>query len=174
MDIRKQKTLNKIEAGFSALIQEKTFDSITTTEIIEASSVSRTAFYSHYNDKYDLVERYLSMFFDNLEEIITTGPDNETVLNAIFNMIREKVIYQSFISRKFSLEIQYYFKDRLKVFLKEHYQTISKVMKIPVNDRERAYEFYTAAIYGYTYNWIQDGMQTPNDQLVNVLLFLLR
>jgi AcrR family transcriptional regulator len=39
------------------LIEERSFDTITVSEIIEQAMVSRTAFYRNYQDKYDLVER---------------------------------------------------------------------------------------------------------------------
>lgn len=39
------------------LIEERGFDALTVSEIIERAMVSRTAFYRNYQDKYDLVER---------------------------------------------------------------------------------------------------------------------
>ena len=39
------------------LIEERGFDTLTVSEIIERAMVSRTAFYRHYQDKYDLVEQ---------------------------------------------------------------------------------------------------------------------
>jgi AcrR family transcriptional regulator len=39
------------------LIEERGFDALTVSEIIERAMVSRTAFYRHYQDKYDLVEQ---------------------------------------------------------------------------------------------------------------------
>lgn len=39
------------------LIEERGFDALTVSEIIERAMVSRTAFYRNYQDKYDLVEQ---------------------------------------------------------------------------------------------------------------------
>jgi AcrR family transcriptional regulator len=39
------------------LIEERGFDALTVSEIIQQAMVSRTAFYRHYQDKYDLVEQ---------------------------------------------------------------------------------------------------------------------
>ena len=39
------------------LIEERGFDALTVSEIIQRAMVSRTAFYRHYQDKYDLVEQ---------------------------------------------------------------------------------------------------------------------
>lgn len=39
------------------LIEKRGFEALTVSEIIEQAMVSRTAFYRHYQDKYDLVEQ---------------------------------------------------------------------------------------------------------------------
>jgi AcrR family transcriptional regulator len=39
------------------LIEERGFDALTVSEVIERAMVSRTAFYRNYQDKYDLVEQ---------------------------------------------------------------------------------------------------------------------
>jgi AcrR family transcriptional regulator len=55
-DVRIFKTKRTIEAAFIKLLQKKDFDSITIKNICETSLTSRSTFYSHYVDKYDLLE----------------------------------------------------------------------------------------------------------------------
>ncbi len=54
------------------LIEERGFDALTVSEIIQQAMVSRTAFYRHYQDKYDLVEQIfeeaLSTLFKAVDE----------------------------------------------------------------------------------------------------------
>ena len=52
-DIRIIKTRQAIEMAMSDLLKEKTFDQITTTELVKRAGISRSSFYTHYQDKYD-------------------------------------------------------------------------------------------------------------------------
>ena len=41
--------------SFEALLQEKSFDSITITEITNRCGAARSTFYKHFSDKYDIM-----------------------------------------------------------------------------------------------------------------------
>lgn len=56
-DLRVRRTQKLIRDAFIALIEERSFDAITVGEIASRAMVSRTAFYRHYQDKFDLVEK---------------------------------------------------------------------------------------------------------------------
>ncbi|MBO0780006.1 MAG: TetR family transcriptional regulator [Ktedonobacteraceae bacterium] len=64
-DLRVRRTQKLLREALIALIEERSFDAITVGEIAERAMVSRAAFYRHYQDKYDLVEKIF-------EEMITT------------------------------------------------------------------------------------------------------
>lgn len=52
-----------IETALS-LINEKGFDNVSIEEITKAAGVSKGAFYIHFKSKEDLVERQISIFYD--------------------------------------------------------------------------------------------------------------
>ncbi|MFL5653627.1 MAG: TetR/AcrR family transcriptional regulator [Ktedonobacteraceae bacterium] len=56
-DLRVRRTKKLLREALIALIEERSFDAITVGEIAERAMVSRAAFYRHYQDKYDLVEK---------------------------------------------------------------------------------------------------------------------
>jgi AcrR family transcriptional regulator len=56
-DLRVRRTQKLLREALIALIEERGFDVITVGEIAERAMVSRAAFYRHYQDKYDLVEK---------------------------------------------------------------------------------------------------------------------
>lgn len=39
------------------IMQEKSFDKVTVTELVQRLNVNRQTFYYHYNDLYDLLEQ---------------------------------------------------------------------------------------------------------------------
>ena len=54
MDRRVRRTRDALGDALVALIQEKSFDSITVQEVLDRAGVSRSTFYMHFRDKNDL------------------------------------------------------------------------------------------------------------------------
>lgn len=59
-DIRFVRTEQVLMNVMLNLLEQKRFESITINDICEAASISRTAFYRHYEDKYSLVVRCIT------------------------------------------------------------------------------------------------------------------
>lgn len=61
-------TKSKIASAFEKLLEEKSFDDITTRDIVETSGVSKATFYRHFKDKYDVMgfgcKNSLESFFE--------------------------------------------------------------------------------------------------------------
>ena len=56
-NLRVRRTQKLLRDALVELIEERSFESITVSEITERGLVSRAAFYRNYHDKYDLVEK---------------------------------------------------------------------------------------------------------------------
>ncbi|EXJ23229.1 Transcriptional regulator, TetR family [Alkalibacterium sp. AK22] len=59
-DPRVTRTRKLIMESFLALSRSKDFSSITVTDIAEAATINRATFYSHFMDKYDLLEKVVN------------------------------------------------------------------------------------------------------------------
>ena len=68
--VRRMKKL--LREALLELIEERGFDALTVSEIIQRAMVSRTAFYRNYQDKYDLVEQ----IFEDEMHILTSALGN--------------------------------------------------------------------------------------------------
>ena len=55
---------NKIIETALNLINEKGFDNVSISEITKAAGVSKGAFYIHFDSKEDLIDKQISMWFD--------------------------------------------------------------------------------------------------------------
>ncbi|WP_405109910.1 TetR/AcrR family transcriptional regulator [Paenibacillus sp. FSL K6-1217] len=66
MDRRIGKSRDAIIGAFIQLIAEKNFEQITINEIAERANVSRGTVYSHYTDKYDLLDQCIRTHFVQL------------------------------------------------------------------------------------------------------------
>ena len=65
-DLRQEKTTEAIYAAFLELIERKSFREISVKAICEASRISRSTFYDHFEDKYHLLKSLLRYISDDL------------------------------------------------------------------------------------------------------------
>lgn len=59
-DLRVQKNIESIEKAFITLINEKTFQQVTVQNITNLARINRSTFYSHYDDKFDLLDSLIA------------------------------------------------------------------------------------------------------------------
>lgn len=55
---KRLKTKRTIENAMVQLLMEQPFDKISTVKLVEKAGISRSSFYTHYKDKYDMIEHY--------------------------------------------------------------------------------------------------------------------
>ncbi|NEN84893.1 TetR/AcrR family transcriptional regulator [Paenibacillus elgii] len=69
-DVRVYKTKKSISEAFVQLLHEKDFSHITVKDICTRSLTSKSTFYSHFLDKYDLLEKLVKKHVDTFEREI--------------------------------------------------------------------------------------------------------
>lgn len=80
-DLRIRKTRIALKDAMFTLLSQRRFDKITINDICEEAIVSRTAFYSHFEDKYALLKYSLEQIKTDIEEYINEHTDREYVVN---------------------------------------------------------------------------------------------
>ena len=55
---KRLKTKRTIENAMVQLLMEQPFDQISTVKLAEKAGISRSSFYTHYKDKYDIVQSW--------------------------------------------------------------------------------------------------------------------
>ena len=66
---KRQKTKMIIENAMVELLEHESFDQISTVKLTKTAGISRSSFYTHYKDKYDMIEHYQQKLFHKLEYI---------------------------------------------------------------------------------------------------------
>lgn len=98
------RTQRAITHALMSLLKLKPFEKITVQDILDATPVTRSTFYKHFHDKYEIVERmqeyYLSNQFE-IRKLLLTNPRspqmqeaflaNQELLTALLNVHTEKV-----------------------------------------------------------------------------------
>ncbi len=70
-DLRFARTEKLIEEAFLKNVEEKGFDKTSVSDICRDAGISRHAFYTHYEDKYRLLDRFMEELDITLQEGIT-------------------------------------------------------------------------------------------------------
>ncbi|WP_342043503.1 TetR/AcrR family transcriptional regulator [Bacillus sp. OTU2372] len=125
IDPRILRTRKLIMNAFIELSMKKEFKNITIKDITTAATVNRATFYSHFIDKYDLLEKVLSesVMREVIQEVSTHEVINEGTIEAIFLSI---IKFQKSISNQcrrsyetFTPQIETIFKKELQDFFSE-------------------------------------------------------
>lgn len=74
-DARVRRTRDALGDALIELMQEKPFDTITVQDVLDRAHVSRSTFYSHYNDKDDLLMSDAEEFFESISMALSVHGD---------------------------------------------------------------------------------------------------
>ena len=72
---RNTRTQAKIRAALTKLLPEKGLAGITVSDICRAADINRGTFYSHYTDKFDLMDQQIKGLTDDLTRIVLGDDD---------------------------------------------------------------------------------------------------
>lgn len=117
------RTDKAITQALISLLKVKPFEKITVQDILDETPVTRSTFYKHYHDKYEIVEKMQEDFFSSQMEIRrafhenpkTTAPtflkvsnQNRELMNALLKVRTENVDFRQALAKQSE---EYYLKD---------------------------------------------------------------
>lgn len=111
-----KRTDRAIAHALMVLLKEKSFEKITVQDILHATPVTRSTFYKHFRDKYEIAEKmqdyYFSLQFES-RKLLLTDPSSpqllrayrgsEELLDALLKIRTEKVDIREAIARQSEL-----------------------------------------------------------------------
>ena len=155
--IKRQKTKQAIEDAMVRLLAEQPFDQITTVKLAEIAGISRSSFYTHYKDKYDMIDHYQSNLFGNLEDIFEKYANNrQQVLLEIFKYLQFEPLLAALLSENGTKEIQNFLRNKLLILLKSDFQNHST--NHPLNETDL--EYYGVYLANALLVFVKNGLQT--------------
>ena len=92
------KSEDKLKRAFFALVEEKHYSRITVTELINKAGVSRTTFYRHYRDVYDMYDKICAdIMRDIMYKLVPSEADLAVCdLAGIFEVFCERMISRKY------------------------------------------------------------------------------
>ncbi len=129
---------NLIRGAFLELLNEKTFEKITATDIIKRADINRSTFYAHYPDARGLMDEIvgdISIIFQNLLQSIDFSrffEDPMPILRVLVDFLKENQrLYKMLLKSRAALGVL----DKLKQAL---IQQVLACPNLPVRDRNSA------------------------------------
>ncbi len=81
IDPRVIKTLRQIDEALLLNLQKKSIQKITVDNICKTALINRSTFYKYYEDKYDLLDKYIERVLEDFKEYIMVDFVDSTVQN---------------------------------------------------------------------------------------------
>lgn len=171
---KRQKTKRIFEAAVAGLLEDQSFDQITTVQLVEAAGLSRSSFYTHYKDKYDMVEQYQDRLFHQLEEIFDQQAyQKREAFVEVLTYFDQEPFLAALLSENGTKEVQSFLRHKLQLLiatdLQDHYldQETS-----PIKAEYRSV-YLAHALFGVCQSWIARGKKESPQEMADFLTEML-
>jgi AcrR family transcriptional regulator len=182
-DIRIQFTRKVLRESLLALMKEKPILNITIREICEHAGLSRSTFYTYYDNQYDLLRQienetfvesdrilqpHLSVLKKSnslkstviLEDMLQFIADNSNSIQVLLSKNGDSAFQRKFFRRSIEQALQFAKATGIK-------QSGEKMA-------EYSSVFWAGGMIALVQEWLQNGMDTPASELAKMLTRLMR
>ena len=171
MDIRTQRTRQRIADCFIRLLNEKPAAKITVTEVCDAANINRATFYKHYKDIPDLLEQQGQELLLQLKNFIDDYSEDrmsELTLDLLRYMQSEGTRFYPLGSQNGDPELAWKsfelcYRGTFPV-LRKHCPDLSQ------NQAEMLYFYLSHGCGGVLAWWLQNGMRQPPEDVAKLIL----
>ena len=171
---KRKKTKAIIEKAMVDLLHQESFDHITTVELARAAGISRSSFYTHYKDKYDMIEHYQQKLFHKLEYIFEKyAQDKRSAIIEVFDFRIRESLLSALLTENGTKEIQTFLRHKFQIMLAEDLQERFSSKLLSQVEKEYSYVYLTNAFFGVCQMWIARGKKESPEQMADFLLKML-
>jgi len=177
MDRRIKKNQTAIMNALIQLIGEKDFEKITINEIAEHADVNRGTIYSHYSDKYDLLDKCLEAHLYHLIESCSSVdetepyPSKSSLLRTLGQMEKNALFYRNVLSNKGIPSFRNHLQKMMSNQVME--QIIENNLSLNELSKDILVQFLSSAIVGVIEWWLTQPMPCSVEEITEQLWSLL-
>ncbi len=142
------------------LLKTKSIDKVTVKDICDASEINRNTFYYNYKDIYDVLNSIFTQAIEeNLRDVAEGGSFYEEYIKAASLLVQYRdVVIHVYNSKNRDIVTNYLERVTAEI-VKGYIARKSEGQNISDKDLEFISYFYSYAIIGSTYKWIESGMK---------------
>ncbi|MBQ3611495.1 MAG: TetR family transcriptional regulator [Firmicutes bacterium] len=169
-DLRIIKTRLAIKGAFFDMLAVKSFEKITVSDITDKALINRGTFYSHYKDKYDLMEQIENEVLDDIgnfvslltEESIDKAFHENQPLPHIIPLLK----YTEENAQCLALFTDGNTSSFCERIVNRYFDEINNMLHLP-QDKWLPYRktIMISLVSGMLNQWISDNMSTPKEEL---------
>lgn len=160
---------------FVDLLSKKNLDEITVSEIADVCKISRQTFYYYFDDIVDIVLYLLySVAYGDNDTISKLDGMNKELIKLLKWNKENKIIINNIYKSDFYLKFYNIFREE---FYKKIYFTIKDKGKgLTINEEQYDFiaQFYSNAIISMLDDWIEKGMETDPEVLLQNIYIVLK
>lgn len=162
-DLRVKRTRKLLYQALFSLMDRHSFKSISVKEICEEAMVHRATFYTHFNDKYDLLTYSLNQIADELDFKESTVEESHVKLFTV--AVKYKRLFsQVLLEERDSL--RFVIRKEMTTGMKQQLFSENKTKKISTAT-EIAIEAYAGATLGVLNWWIENDTKLNAEEIYN-------
>ena len=171
---KRKKTKKMIEQAMVHLLEKKRFEHLSTVELTQEAGISRSSFYTHYKDKYDLIERYQQGLFQQLEAIFEKNTQNkQAAILEVIDFLESEPLLSALLSENGTKEIQTFLRHKFQVMLDQELQEQFSNKHYTQIEKEYSNVYLTNTFFGVLQMWIARGKKESPQQMTDFLLKML-
>lgn len=167
-DLRTVKTKKALRASLLALMERKSFDDITVSELCAEALVSRAAFYAHFADKHALLDHALQCKQEELAEQASDASPDELFRDALTLMKDDTIFYRNLLLNKFDWRIVEMVQNLFAGLIEQRVSGSADALPSPV-------ALYCAGgLTSLTFWWIRNDFPLPIEEMAKMQMDLLQ
>jgi len=152
------------------LLLKKDAEEITVNDIVEKVGISRTTFYRHFADKYELINWVYGQYMEELEQKHANITNFRQLIVELLNFFAE--------NRTFFTKVMYYtgqnnfytyFFFKTSDYIASHIKTALEIENLSANDKVML-SYHSAGMLRIAYEWIDYGCKMDPEQVADILM----
>lgn len=163
-----EKTKKRLTDSLIYLMEEKPIDKITIEDITNHAQLTRTTFYNHFSDKYDVINSYHKEILNSTTFQIGKTCSWETATRTRFQKMLDDRL---FITRAFQVEdVNSVFSEEYKCTLKVYSALLERELGNPLDEQMNLLiRFYCLGSMKTTAQWICRNMMESPEFMTDLL-----
>lgn len=166
---------NDFAEAVKKMLDSKTLDKITVTDIVNDCKVSRQAFYYHFSDIYDIIEW---IFKQETEYALEKHRNIETWQIGYCNLLNWLKDNHSLVSNTYkSIQREYienFMYHVLFTYINQVVEEQAKGLNVSSDQKEFVTKYFTLSFNGIALDWIRNGMKEEPEKIVKNIEVLVR
>lgn len=171
-DLRVVKTRKALISTMLMMLNEMPFAKITVHEICARALVSRSAFYAHFQDKYELAAKSLEALS---QQIFTTAENQDRrghLLNLLENIQKDSRLFKNLLLADYDGELMEVLRKGFLLKFSQHPPVAEQGSCFP-EPREVAASFLAAGFTGAVMLWIRNNLPYTPQQMCECIFALM-